>query len=622
MLTFINLIKKNYLVILLLSFFIILYLSTIYPGVGGRVNYGDSAKWQFLWAIGGTPHSTGYPLYLILSTIFGNTLIFLDPAIRVTMISVFSAIGTLFFLYKVSELLIENKFARILPSILLGTTYPFWSQATESEVYTLNSLFVSMVIYFMIKFYLSKNSKLFLIGIAIYSLSFGNHLTMITLLPAIMYIVFATDYKVVFSKKIISLSILFLTLGASQYLYVLYLSYQGSPYLEYIGQNTSISHWLSYITGGQFSNQIGGNNSFDLLYYKGSLKFITVLWKDLGWVFVIAALSYVLYQKINNEQTNRVIIFLALIGMFEFLNAVTYNIGDIIVYYIPIYLILLLLLVKFIDYLQSKTLQNLLVIIILLLSSVFTSTQYQKMSVVENTAYQEIQKYFTLVPDNEILFLPRIGFYHYPGYEASRYAQYVEYKNKNIHLIEAINKPYEILFVPRIFINKVPKEKYIIEPINKPKKLYDLIKDNQENLIIISARDEAQHGLNAKTKLKLKSIGLNLDKLAYRGSYVAVINAGNVIYEKVDNKGSVDAQNKSLNNLGINEITSAGFTYGNVSKIIYHGKDYSLNKRGLNLVIVKKDDSVKQFNIDTFQTDLTSPLLYKAILKKDNNDPL
>ncbi len=618
----INLMKKNYLIIIVLSIFTILYLSTLYPGVGGRVNYGDSAKWQFLWAIGGTPHSTGYPLYLILSTIFGNLLIFLEPAIRITMISVFSAIGTLFVLYKVSELLIENKLARILPSILLGISYPFWSQATEAEVYTLNSLFVSLVIYFMVKFHLSKNPKFFLFGIAIYALSFGNHLTMITLLPAIFYIIFATDYKLIFNKKIISLTILFLLLGASQYLYVLYLSYQGSPYLEYIGSNASISHWLSYITGGQFRNQIAGNSSFDLIYYKGSLKFIIELWKDLGWVFVIISLFYLLFQKFYNERINRVIIFLTLIGVFEFLNAITYNIGDIIVYYIPIYLILVLLAIKSIDYLESRIVQNILIITLVLLSTFFTLKPYKKMYIEENTAYQKISTYYTLIPPNGLLFLPRIGFYRYAGYEATRYAKYVEFSDKNIRLVSSLNKPYKTLFVPSDFIGKISKSNYKIEPFNSPKTLYDLIVDNKENMIIISARDEAQNGLSTNIKLKLKSIGLNLDKLAYRGSYVAVVTNGKVIYEKINNKDSIEEHSEILNNLGINKLISAGLNFGNTSKIVYHDKDYSLNKRGLNIVIIEKNSHVKRYSIDTHKTELMAPLLYKATLKKYEISPL
>jgi hypothetical protein len=207
-------IKNNYLALALISFFAFLYFSTLYPGVGGRVNYGDSAKWQFLWAIDGTPHSTGYPLYLILSKLFGNILVFLEPMYRITTLSTLSALGTLFVLYKVSEEFIDNRLARILPSIILGGTYPFWSQATEAEVYTLNALFVTLVIYFSIRFYKSKNTNYFLIMVALYALSFGNHLTMITLLPALLYIIFSTGYQLIFTKKTIIYTLLFFVLGA------------------------------------------------------------------------------------------------------------------------------------------------------------------------------------------------------------------------------------------------------------------------------------------------------------------------------------------------------------------------------------------------------------------------
>jgi len=341
---------KNYLLLAFIGFFTILYFTTLYPGVGGRVNYGDSAKWQFLWAIDGTPHSTGYPLYLILSKLFGNTLVFLEPAYRITAISTLSALGTLFVLYKISQQFIDNRLAQIVPSFILGGTYPFWSQATEAEVYTLNSLFVTLVIYFSLRFYQTKNTHYFLIMAAIYALSFGNHLTMIMLLPALLYIVFFAGYQLVFTKKIIAYTLLFFALGASQYLYLLYLSHHSASYLEYIGHNASLGHWISYITGGEFSDKLLGYQTIDDIYYKGLSRFVLQFWEDFGWT-LIAVLSYVfLFQNICFKGHSKIIIFLLLIAFVELLNASTYNITDVLVYYIPVYIVISLFFVKIVDF--------------------------------------------------------------------------------------------------------------------------------------------------------------------------------------------------------------------------------------------------------------------------------
>ncbi|HET6404966.1 MAG TPA: hypothetical protein VFH78_09990, partial [Candidatus Thermoplasmatota archaeon] len=46
------------------------YVVTRYPEVGGRVNMGDSAKFQFLARTLGIGHAPGNPLYLMVSALW------------------------------------------------------------------------------------------------------------------------------------------------------------------------------------------------------------------------------------------------------------------------------------------------------------------------------------------------------------------------------------------------------------------------------------------------------------------------------------------------------------------------------------------------------------------------
>ena len=614
---FFEFMKKNYLIASLLLFFIVLYSSTIYPGVGGRINYGDSAKWQFLWAIGGTPHSTGYPLFLGLSALFGNLLIFLEPYLRITLISLVSAVGTLFVLYKISEIFINTKLARILPTFLLGTTYIFWSQATEAEVYTLNALFVSLVIYFFILFYTNKKIKNFLIGIIIYAISFGNHLSMITLLPGLVYMIFFTGYKLVFNKKNIILCILIFLLGSAQYLYVLYLSHTNSPYLEFIGHNSSITHWISYITGGQFRNNLGANNTFDLIYYKAMPDFINAIWIDFGLTIIVVIFFFIFYQKVIQKSYNIILVFLALIGFFELINALSYNIGDIIVYYIPAFLITSLLLAKVVDLIKKNTAKNILIIIIICSNIVIATKNYKKIIVSSNPIYENITNIFNAINKNSTLFIPREGIYHYHAFEALKYAEYVGFSQKNIHHICTIDykKPKEF-FTLASFVKKIPLDKFTVVPTGKNLSLFDLILKNKNYLTIISGKDECTQGLTPQTINKLLGLGLHFQNLKYRGSYIAIIYKGKTITEKVNNNGPIKIQDKKLKELGIDRVVSSGFSFGNNSEIIFQGKNLSLNKRGLNIAIIDDHNVIKKYNIDTYKTIFANHLLYKVIPKQ------
>ena len=45
----------------------VVYLQTLLPGVG----WGDIARFQYVARVWGIPHRFGYPLYIVLSRLFG-----------------------------------------------------------------------------------------------------------------------------------------------------------------------------------------------------------------------------------------------------------------------------------------------------------------------------------------------------------------------------------------------------------------------------------------------------------------------------------------------------------------------------------------------------------------------
>ena len=65
----------------------ILYAMTLYPGVGGRINPDDSAKFQFLGKILEVPHDPGHPQYLVLSHLWARLPTSLELATHVSLLS-------------------------------------------------------------------------------------------------------------------------------------------------------------------------------------------------------------------------------------------------------------------------------------------------------------------------------------------------------------------------------------------------------------------------------------------------------------------------------------------------------------------------------------------------------
>ena len=149
--------------------------------------------------------------------------------------------------------------------------------------------------------------------------------------------------------------------------------------------------------------------------------------------------------------------------------------------------------------------------------------------------------------------------------------------------------------------------------------LYDFLKKYYNETIIIVGKDEASQGLSPEEMGKIKQdFGLNIKDLKFRGSYVAVISKGKVVFEEIKNDKSIEiSNNPTLKKLGINQISSAGYTVGNFSSIRMNSSELSLNKRGLNIVLLKDVNHPYLLNMDSFQSNKIDSIVYKAVFKNE-----
>lgn len=110
--------------------------------------------------------------------------------------------------------------------------------------------------------------------------------------------------------------------------------------------------------------------------------------------------------------------------------------------------------------------------------------------------------------------------------------------------------------------------------------------NNPNYIVILSARDAFTNSLNKDILDKLKAIGVKSDiKDKHRWSYISILDSNKAIYEKVEN-APLEYKTK-INDIKI-EIVSKGYSVGNSSSIKIDGKEYSKNKRGLNIVVYDK----------------------------------
>ncbi len=136
--------------------------------------------------------------------------------------------------------------------------------------------------------------------------------------------------------------------------------------------------------------------------------------------------------------------------------------------------------------------------------------------------------------------------------------------------------------------------------INNITEFFNFIDDKRDYIICIAAKDEASKALTDEIIKGFRNLGLDFDlREHYRWSYLAVICNGQVVFEELSDKTITCDINIDNNNIS---LLSAGFDYGNASSIKINGDEFSLNGRGLNIVVYDKQLGyvVDSISVDTF----------------------
>lgn len=204
------------LLVVLLGF---LYWRTLLHGVGF---WGDSAKFQFVGKVLGTPHAPGYPLYVMLNALFVSLVPWGGLATRVNLLSAIFSLLTILVFFEILLQLKIKIYAAFITAFVFGLTYSMWFYALIAEVYSLDIFFVAAVIYFLLRWRESLADRDFYAACLLYALSFGNHQLMIALLPSFAFLVWVTRKNILWEPKKILTVLGFIVLGAAQYLYIVW----------------------------------------------------------------------------------------------------------------------------------------------------------------------------------------------------------------------------------------------------------------------------------------------------------------------------------------------------------------------------------------------------------------
>lgn len=321
----------------------VLYLRTLAPSL----MYGDSAEFQTIAYTLGIGHPTGYPIYVLLAKFF-TFLPVGDIAYRVNLFSAFSAALTVALVYLITRKLDAIYAAAIYGSMVLALMPLFWKHASIAEIYAPSAACLVLVLFFVLQWKETNNPPwLFLAGF-FGGLSLGIHTSVaLSGIAILLYLLLSTRQRVdwiqaslgAFAGIIIFLSSFFL--------------------LDFINAsagyfNTAIRPSLSVwnMTPTDFDSPF---ERLAFLYFPPQFKgqFFSVspnevkirlrdFAADVSWNLLLTFIGFVSLFIPRKDSPSRwresILLIVALITFLSF--AITYNVFDFSVYYIPALLVL------------------------------------------------------------------------------------------------------------------------------------------------------------------------------------------------------------------------------------------------------------------------------------------
>jgi len=232
---------------------LIAYLATMMPGVGTR----DGYELQAASATLGFAHPTGYPLFPILGYLWlaitgAGAAAPGAIAWRINLLCAIYAAASVPLVYGTARRLVGRRSFAAWGALLYGFSHTLWSQASQPEKYTLNALFVALVLYLALGTTdpqeRGPHPRLRWLALA-YGLSLAHHRTMLMLAPALaLYLIWRDPGLLRRPKEWLP------ALGIALAPLLIYLYIPWRAYAQ--GWAMTMPEFLAYISGSYYSQAV------------------------------------------------------------------------------------------------------------------------------------------------------------------------------------------------------------------------------------------------------------------------------------------------------------------------------------------------------------------------------
>lgn len=329
-----------------------LYLGTLAPTVlyYDYPELFDPAMLQAEVAVLGIGHPSGYPTYMLLTHLF-TYLPFGDAAYGANLASAVYGACAVVGIYAVGLRLSGGAVAAAVGALALGVSPLFWSQAVIAEVYTLNALFISAVVYVLLLWRDRRNDRYLLLAAFLMGLSMTHHLTSGLLIPAGLTFVFLVDRKKLRRTRLLTDGLKLFVLGLLPYAYLPIRAAMEAPLNE--ADPSSPGRFLLLVTGGSYllklitdletgaapgSDEVPSRSQPILQDVADRLTvYGDYLYGEFPLLLMLAGLLGALYLA-RTDRPAAALLGIAFSGWL--VHAITYGVEDYYVFLIPAYVIL------------------------------------------------------------------------------------------------------------------------------------------------------------------------------------------------------------------------------------------------------------------------------------------
>lgn len=329
--------------LLIFAINLIVYLFTLSP----TVQFIDSGELAVVCKTLGIAHPTGYPLYTLLGRLF-SLLPLKDIIFRVNLMSlVFICVSNLmlFFIFLTLNRSLERKkenpsrieiWSAFLTSLIFSFTPTLWSQAISNEVYALNVLLFDLILLLVLTWRNRRmepgGERTLCLLIFIYALSFGNHMSTVLVLPALLFILIITYGMALFStRRFITLLGLFF-LGITIYIYLPVRS-SLNPILDW-GNPESWATLKRHVTGWQYQVWMFAGSTEVLV---SNLENFAKLFFHQFPIYLLPLSILGIWRLFVNDR--RILIFLSILFFTHVFYGINYEIPDIDAYFLGAFVV-------------------------------------------------------------------------------------------------------------------------------------------------------------------------------------------------------------------------------------------------------------------------------------------